>query len=95
MMTSLKEMLDCLKAGNFEGLVGVVESAWFETKRSPSVFNGDRPKLELAKDVSALANSGGGILVIGFATERLPDMPGDRVAKVNPFPLSFGTRHEN
>ncbi len=46
-----------------------------------------KQKLELAKDVSALANSVGGVIVLGFDTWRDPLTSGERISEFKPFPL--------
>jgi hypothetical protein len=61
-------MWELLRAGLPQGIVGCPESDWFEAKREPYLLNEVLGQLELAKDVSAFANSGGGILVIGLKT---------------------------
>jgi hypothetical protein len=59
---------ELLRAGLPQGIVGCPESHWFEAKRAPYRFTQIIDQLELAKDLSALANSGGGILVVGAKT---------------------------
>ena len=50
------------------------ESLTLDYKRSEALGRTDRQKDELAKDVSALANSAGGVLVYGIAeVDNLPD----------------------
>lgn len=61
-------MWQLLRAGLPQGLIGCPESDWFEAKREPYLLDEVLGQLELAKDVSAFANSGGGILVIGLKT---------------------------
>jgi hypothetical protein len=89
MVTSVREVIECLEASKFEDLIDLVENEWLEAKQSPYTFNNRRSKLELAKDITALANGSGGLLLIGFATERKPDRPGDSIRAVRPFSLSL------
>jgi hypothetical protein len=53
------------------------------------VLDTPKQKLELAKDVTALANASGGIIVIGFDTTRDPLTDGERISKVCAFPLNL------
>jgi hypothetical protein len=57
---SVAAILDILRSGNFDPLVGTIEDARIEAKGEPYQLSGnERQKQELAKDVSALANAGG------------------------------------
>jgi predicted HTH transcriptional regulator len=49
-------------------MVGCSESEWFEAKREAYHLAEVVGQFELAKDVSAFANCGGGILVVGLKT---------------------------
>lgn len=82
MEMSIEQILEILRAGKLDQLIGLVEGSQFEAKRSPyfvrqafesntqAVSASDVQKHELAKDVSALANSTGGIILLGFETSR-------------------------
>ena len=88
-MTSPKEILEKLQAGEFAALVGLFESEWLDAKETPYHLDSPQQKRELAKDVTALANAGGGIVVLGFDCEKLPTIAGERISKVCPFPVSL------
>lgn len=94
-MTSPREVLDNLAACDFGALVGLFESEWLDAKETPYVFKSpdkgrnDAAKRELAKDVTALANAGGGVIVLGFDCEKLRTTAGERISKVSPFPISL------
>jgi hypothetical protein len=88
-MKNVAEVLEKLAAKEFDALVGVSESAWLDAKESPYFLDGLKQKLELAKDVSALANSIGGIIVLGFDTARDALTAGERISEVKPFPLDI------
>jgi hypothetical protein len=90
-MNNVGEVLEKLAAKQFDALVGVSESAWLDAKESPYILDGLRQKLELAKDVSALANFVGGIIVLGFDTARDALTAGERISEVKPFPLAIVT----
>jgi hypothetical protein len=79
------EVIRILDSGVFDGLVGAREDQELEFKRSPYRLDEPRQSFELAKDVSALANARGGLLLIGFATEREPESPLEIVSAVRPF----------
>ena len=69
--TTVVEVLQLLRDGREADLAGVEESQWLEVKGAPyTLTKDDRQKWELAKDVSALANSGGGMILIAALTER-------------------------
>lgn len=86
-MNATETVLQKLDTGEFEGLIGMAESEWLEAKESPYPLDTPRQKLELAKDVVALANANGGIIVVGFDTERHPTTAAEQISKVCPFPL--------
>jgi hypothetical protein len=81
-----EEIIAILDDGDFEPLVGVAEDDSLEFKASPYRLDEGRQGFELAKDVSSLANAAkGGLLVIGFETERDEATATDRVARSSPF----------
>ena len=88
-MDNVEGILEKLFEGDFDSILGAVESSWLEAKGGPYILQNDRQKLELAKDVTALANSNGGIILIGFETVRDLNAAGERVGVVKTFPLSM------
>jgi len=60
-------------------LVGQFESQWLEAKRELYDLTRTPQKIELAKDVAALANSGGGLIIFGFSTKS--ELGGDRITR--------------
>jgi len=88
-MTSPKEILEKLTACDFEALIGLFESEWLDAKKTPYHLDADPQKRELAKDVTALANAGGGIIVLGFKCEKLPTTAGERIKNICTFPVSL------
>jgi predicted HTH transcriptional regulator len=63
---------------------GLKEDLWFEAKESTDYDLGTASgRYELAKDVSAFANSGGGYLVIGLKTQRLQEERTDQVTELD------------
>jgi len=68
---TIDQILGILERGSFDELVGTTEDLYVEAKGEPyRLSSGDLQKQELAKDVSALANSGGGIILLGFRTKQ-------------------------
>lgn len=87
---SLDELRAIIESRDFERLVGTVENAYFDCKRQPyGVDNNEAQKRELAKDVSAFANAGGGFIFIGFRTEKNTTHSGDEVTAIRPFDQSL------
>jgi hypothetical protein len=82
------EILAILAAGGFLPLVGQFETEELECKGQPYGLETDAHKLELAKDVSGLANARGGIILIGFATKKNPTHGQDEIDRPRPFPLA-------
>ncbi|SCL70405.1 hypothetical protein GA0070606_5388 [Micromonospora citrea] len=59
-----------LVTGQMARFVGLPESAWLDVKSGPYRLDDPRSAAELAKDVAAFANGGGGLLIVGFSTRR-------------------------
>ncbi len=70
-------------------IVGTAEAGWIEFKRAPYRLAEHRQKLELAKDISAIANYGSGVLVIGVQTERDASTASDVAASISPVRLAM------
>jgi len=82
----IEDIQQILESGEFDSLIGTQEDDTLECKAEPYQLDGSHAKLELAKDVSALANARGGIILIGVRTERDPSHPaGDQVTEIRPF----------
>jgi hypothetical protein len=83
---TVEEILRSLDSGNFESLVGLVEDFQTEAKGAPYQLSlGDAQKHELAKDVSALANADGGIILLGFRTVKDDLNPIEKIEECRPF----------
>ncbi len=87
MMKKLNRMqlLEILKAGNLNEIVGCLESENLEFKGSPYQVSEDYGKYELAKDISGFANASGGLIVVGVKTKKSPEVPYDEVEEIRPF----------
>lgn len=68
MALTREEIAAVLSGGTFDPFIGEIESAYLDAKRDP-YQDTDNGKLNIAKDVSALANDTGGYIVIGLRTE--------------------------
>jgi hypothetical protein len=72
------------------GLEGLQESQWLDFKRDPHLKPGgkteDRHRFELAKDVTAMANSGGGVIVWGVTEVEDPEGVRKLVGRIVPIP---------
>lgn len=72
MVQSADDVEQLLREHRVDDLLGERERSWLDFKQSPYVLDGERGKSELAKDVTAVANSGGGCIVIGVRTRKDP-----------------------
>jgi predicted HTH transcriptional regulator len=90
------ELLQFIESGAFEDVVGAVETADVDFKRSPYRAEDDPAEaFELAKDVTALANTTtGGLLVIGFQTTAREESGLDTVESVHAFPREMFNRDQ-
>jgi hypothetical protein len=81
------EILRILESGKFEELKETIEDKNVEFKGSPYRLETDAAKCELAKDVSALANVEGGVILIGFRTCKDETSAVEFVDECRPFEL--------
>lgn len=82
---ALDEVAAILHQGAFDQLIGSYEHEGFECKSGFYDLRSQHGRIELAKDVSALANSRGGYLLIGIATAKDPLHQLDEVVSVSCF----------
>lgn len=83
------EVVERLGAGDDAAVVGEPETAHLDFKEQPYILSADKGRWELAKDVAALANSGGGCLVIGVATTVPTDREEEVASEVKPVPAAL------
>jgi hypothetical protein len=69
-MDDADEAREALRAGRPERLIGTRECAWLDAKGQPYQLDQPRSAAELAKDVAALANISGGVIVVGLRTRK-------------------------
>lgn len=72
---TLAKISRIIESGNLEGFIGMKEDEFFDAKSEAYDLTSEDGKKELAKDVSAFANSGGGYIIIGLETDFLPIGP--------------------
>jgi len=70
MNINIKDLESIVNSGDFDSLIGSTESEFFDCKREAYNLKIDAAKYELAKDVSAFANAGGGYILIGIETKK-------------------------
>ena len=85
-VSSLPELLEALRGAQNE-ILGTPESAWVEFKSKPYRLNEEWAKIELVKDVTAMANGANGTIVLGVATEKHPTSQQDTAYALRPIPV--------
>lgn len=77
-----------LRSGGLDAVLGLRECVWLDAKGKPYKLGHPAQDAELCKDTTALANARGGLLLIGYETDRrggrevlarLMPVPGDSV----------------
>ncbi|MBU0578908.1 ATP-binding protein [Patescibacteria group bacterium] len=75
----LDEIEKIIESGNPSGFLGVIETSYFEFREKPyypdnehNTVSREKSRLELLKDFSSVANSGGGYVVIGLKPKLDP-----------------------
>jgi hypothetical protein len=86
---SVEAVLEILRSGKFEEITGTIEDGQIEFKGTPYQLGTDIQKCELAKDVSALANANGGLILIGFRTSKDENVAVEYVDVCRPFDLAL------
>lgn len=84
-----QEIRELLISGSFEELKGAFENEFFEAKSEPWDLDSERGKFELAKDLSSLANSRGGIVVVGAAPDAVLTSQRNLIKEIHPLPISL------
>jgi len=84
-LLSPEEVTTILQSGDFNALLRAMEDHQLECKNSPYRLDEESEKFELAKDVSAMANVSGGVVLIGVRTRKDATLSADVVCSVSPF----------
>ncbi len=69
-VTNQTELLLALEREHFDTVLNTAESDYVDFKEAPYHLKSPNQKWELAKDVAAFANSQGGVIVMGYRTNR-------------------------
>lgn len=96
---TIDQITQLVDKNNIDGFIGVLESPFFEFRKKPyfpdnehDAVSREKSRLELLKDFSSIANSGGGYIVIGlvpdvdasqFNQEYVKEVKGIEVEKTN------------
>jgi len=75
------ELLLALERATYDAVVGTAETDDIEFKEAPYQLDLPRQKWELAKDVAALANHRGGVIILGFRTQKAENQLVDTAAE--------------
>ncbi len=88
MIGSQAELVQALATGRFDDVVGTREDYWIDFKQDPYVLDTNKGKWELSKDAAAMAEDRGGLIVIGYATEKRATEGGEFASRHHPVPKS-------
>ncbi|WP_331722793.1 ATP-binding protein (plasmid) [Streptomyces canus] len=86
---SMAELISLLSVKSPYAILGTPESEWVDFKsvspKGPYDLSTDKGKFEFAKDVTAFANAGGGLIVCGFKAKKRQSELYEVAEKVTPF----------
>lgn len=83
-MSIISTVQNILDEKDLNDFIGIKEDFCFEAKGcTPYNFDNANDRYELAKDISAFANSQGGFLVIGLKTEQLIEENTDKISELD------------
>jgi predicted HTH transcriptional regulator len=83
------QIRDILSRGAFSELLNCFENEHVDFKSEPYRLDDEAQKLELAKDISALANTMGGFIVLGVRTSKIPEYSADVADQLRPIPRNL------
>ena len=94
---TIEEIQQILSRGAFEELIGALENEFFEAKSEPWDLETERGRLEMAKDISSLANLRGGIIVVGAIAQEADTYQRNEIQAIHPLPTSLtpGDRYQH
>lgn len=78
------ELVTALAKLDYSSIIDTPETAWLDFKSAPYQLDQPGQRWELAKDVAAFANKGGGMIVLGVKTRRHQLDTNEVAASVNP-----------
>ena len=82
-------LIEALARGDHDAVLGTPESHWVDFKRDPYRLETPKDQWELAKDVAAMAETRGGIVVIGYEIEKLLNEGIEVAVKHHPVPKNL------
>jgi predicted HTH transcriptional regulator len=80
--SELEQVLAIIRAGDFHRLIDRMEGDQIECKGAPYSLNADKERFELAKDVTAFANTKGGLILIGVHTVKDEGLSADVIKRM-------------
>jgi hypothetical protein len=86
---NIEEIQNILSRGAFDELKGTLENEFFEAKSEPWALSSPYGRLEMAKDISSLANLRGGLIVIGAIAEEADTYQRNEIRRIHPLPASL------
>lgn len=82
---SKEKLEEIISSGEFDHLKGHYENEWFDCKKEFYIFDNEKGKRELAKDISSFANIDGGYILIGAKGENDVSHSGEQIKEISPF----------
>ncbi len=86
---TLAQIRDILTRRAVSELLDSLESEFIDFKGEPYRLDDESQKLELAKDVSAFANTHGGFIVLGIKTKKVAEYSADVADELRPIPKNL------
>ncbi len=86
---TIEEIQQILSRGAFQELIGALENEFFEAKSEPWDLETERGQLNMAKDISSLANLRGGVIVIGAVAHEADTYQRNEIQEIHPLPISL------
>lgn len=80
---TLAKIVGIIRSGDLQNFIGIREDEFFDAKSELYKLEDEKGRIELAKDVSSFANSGGGYIVLGLKTKDLEDIRAEEVNELN------------
>jgi hypothetical protein len=85
-LLTLAQVRDIVARQALSEFIDVLENEVIDFKGEPYRLNTDQEKAELAKDITALANTSGGYIILGIKTTKLPTYNADIAHELRPIP---------